>query len=230
MRALEAVGRFVLDLLFPLRCLGCGEEGEIICEMCRRRLLRISPPFCPKCGKPLLREGICGECYRERAFDGMRSALFFAGLIREAVHQFKYQGIKALADPLGDMLTECFLRYAIPADVVVPVPLHPKKLRERGYNQAGLLGRRMARNLGLPFDDRTLIKARETPPQVGLSREERLRNVKGAFACRDGALAGRRVVLVDDVITTGATAESCAEALRRGGASSVWIFSLAREI
>lgn len=116
----------------------------------------------------------------------------------------------------------------MPMDIIVPVPLHTTRLRERGYNQAALLAREMARQVGLAVDERTLLRQRSTAPQVELDIEQRKENVHGAFRCSSDALAGRRVLLIDDVCTTGATLEACAVAVQEGGADCVWALTLAR--
>jgi ComF family protein len=116
----------------------------------------------------------------------------------------------------------------MPVDVIVPVPLHPARLRRRGYNQAALLARELGRRVGLPVEERALQRVRATRSQMRLSAADRRRNVQGAFRCADGRVRGRRVLLLDDVCTTGATLEACADALRAGGAESVWALTLAR--
>lgn len=154
--------------------------------------------------------------------------VYFEGVLREALHQLKYRGRTVLAEPLGDLMAAYWIQHPLSADVVVPVPLHAARLRERGYNQAALLARALARRVGLPLDERTLIRQRATASQVDLDVSRRKENVRGAFCCSDRTLAGRRVLLVDDVCTTGATLEACAVALYEGGARSVQALTLAR--
>jgi ComF family protein len=154
--------------------------------------------------------------------------VYFEGALREALHQLKYRGHTALAEPLGNLMAVYWMQHTIPADVVVPVPLHAARLRERGYNQAALLARAMAQRIGLPLDERTLVRERATAPQVDLDARQRKENVHDAFRCSDRTLAGRQVLLVDDVCTTGATLEACAVALYEGGARGVQALTLAR--
>ncbi|MBU0704792.1 MAG: ComF family protein [Chloroflexi bacterium] len=144
------------------------------------------------------------------------------------MHWLKYRGRTALADPLGGLMAECWMQYPIPADVVVPVPLHADRLRERGYNQAALLAREMARRAGLVMEEQTLTRQRSTSPQTELDAKQRRQNVHDAFRCSNDGLAGKQVLLIDDVCTTGATLEACAMALCAGGARGVQALTLAR--
>ena len=148
--------------------------------------------------------------------------------MREAIHRLKYSNSQDLAAPLGEMMASYWQDVHLPADVIVPVPLHARRLRERGYNQAALLARELGKGVGLPVLESALIRARHTSPQVDLNAEEREENVRGAFRCPDDQLAGKRVLLVDDVYTTGATLEACSLALKRGGVHTVWALTLAR--
>ena len=148
-----------------------------------------------------------------------------------AVGQFKYNDLRVLAGPLGSLMAdrwECLRPGDREPDVIVPVALHPQRERARGYNQAALLADELSRQLGLPAVPDALVRVRDTMPQVGLSSHERRENVRGAFSCRGSTLSGRRVLLVDDVCTTGATLEAAASALLDGGVESVWAYTLAR--
>jgi len=144
------------------------------------------------------------------------------------MHHLKYRGRTVLAEPLGGMMAAYWTQHPTPTDVVVPVPLHAARLRQRGYNQAALLAREMARQAGLALDERTLVRRRATASQVDLTAEQRKENVRAAFQCVGPALAGQRVLLIDDVCTTGSTLDACAVALQEGGASSVHALTLAR--
>jgi len=144
------------------------------------------------------------------------------------MHWFKYRGRTVLAEPLGELMAAYWTQHPMPIDVVVPVPLHAARLRERGYNQAALLAHEMARRVGLTVDERVLLRQRATAPQVELDAEQRKENVQQAFRCSGNGLKGRRVLLIDDVCTTGATLEACAIALYDGGAREVRALTLAR--
>ncbi|MBI2869563.1 MAG: ComF family protein [Chloroflexi bacterium] len=218
-----------VDLLFPKRCVACGKEGDYICRDCLKLLIPIEPPICPRCGRPS--PAVCPECAaRPARIDGVRSPFRFEGVLREAVHQFKYRNLRSLAGCLAALLFDYLAANPLPADVLVPVPLHPARLRERGYNQSALLARELGKRNGLPVAG-GLVRSRKTPPQARTgSLEERLANIAGAFECVDDSLDGRNVLLVDDVATSGATLNACAAALKNRGAASVWGLALAREI
>ena len=151
------------------------------------------------------------------------------GAIREAIHALKYQTVRAAAPILGQLLAHWFEAFPVPGELVVPVPLHKRRLRSRGYNQSALLAEELSRLSGLPMTERVLVRTRDTPPQVSLSgREERVKNVEGSFSCV-GGVEGRKILLVDDVVTTGSTLSACASALRASGVDSVWGVALARQ-
>ena len=221
-----------LDLLYPRWCVGCGKEGSFICSSCCQSLLRITPPLCPRCGRSQASGILCSTCVSWlAAIDGIRSPFQFDGVMRKAIHQLKYRNLRAIAEPLAGLLSDCLTTHYMPAEVLVPVPLHSKRLRERGYNQSGLLARELAKLAGLPVIDGCLIRKRLAPPQAKTQNvKERRGNVADAFVCRDHQLKGSQVLLIDDVTTSGATLDACAAALKDAGAASVWGLVLAREI
>ncbi len=221
-----------LDLLFPKWCIGCGREGDFICHSCRRSLPRITPPVCPRCGRPQPSGVLCPGCVNWQAeIDGIRSPFIFDGVMRQAIHQLKYQNLRALAAPLAQMLQDYLIDNPVPAEVLVPVPLHPKRLRERGYNQSSLMARELGKLTNLAVIDGCLIRQRHAPPQARTSNvDERRSNIAGAFTCCDQRLRDKRVLLIDDVSTSGATLDACAAAVKAAGAASVWGLVVAREI
>jgi len=221
-----------LDFLFPQWCIGCGAEGEFICSSCRCSLPRVMPPLCPRCGKPQSSGILCPACVGWQAkIDGIRSPFRFDGVMRQAIHQLKYRNLRALAEPLAKLLNDYLSINPVPGEVLVPVPLHQKRLRERGYNQSSLLAKELGKLTNLPVVDDCLIRQRHAPPQARSSTvEERRSNVAGAFVCRDHRLQDKQVLLIDDVSTSGATLDACAAALKAAGATSVWGLVLAREI
>ena len=229
---LEKLKSGVLDFVFPQSCVGCGKEGNFLCPSCRRQLPRIMPPLCPKCGRPQPSGIVCPSCVGWQAsVDGIRSPFRFEEAIRKAIHQLKYQNIRALAKPLAELLSDYLVANPVPGEVLVPVPLHKKRLRERGYNQSSLLAKELGKLRGLPVVDNCLIRQKHASPQARTSSvEERRSNVAGAFICRDSRLSGKQVLLIDDVSTSGATIDACAAALKAAGAASVWGLALAREI
>jgi ComF family protein len=240
----EAAGRGLrpwltaaLDLLFPPFCpvcrsaLGPGRRDPL-CGACWQALERIAPPWCRRCGEPLSIEGLCGQCRRHRrSFVYARAALRYGPVAREALHAFKFDGRRALAVPLADVLAGLGLS-ALPGaapDLLIPVPLHPRRERERGYNQSALLARRLGYAWGVAVAPGALVRAVATAPQSELDAAARRRNVRRAFVVRRPDLViGRHVLLVDDIFTTGATVGECARALNRAGAAAVGVLTVAR--
>lgn len=218
----------LLDLVFPPRCAACGGSvhAEPFCPVCAGAVDPV-PPGCGRCGQPGP-DVLCASCaLSPPAFDGVHAGGLFGGPLADAVHALKYGDRPALARPLGAWLAR---RARVPAGaLVVSVPLARGRRIERGYDQAALLADSLARAAGAGgCRARTVLRrVRETPPQVGKTRAERARNVAGAFEATR-AVSGRDVVLVDDVVTTGATADAAAGALRRAGARSVVVVALAR--
>lgn len=164
------------------------------------------------------------------AFEQARSFAAYEGTLRALVQRFKYDGFRPLAKPLGRFLLYAIERLSEQAfDLAIPVPLHPERQRQRGFNQAELLVAEVARLRKIPLGVKDCVRVRDTPPQTGLRAAERRRNVAGAFDVPNPErVRGRRVLLIDDVLTTGATASACAEAIRKAGAQGVWVATLAR--
>ena len=229
--SLRQVKTAFLDLLLPLRCLGCGREGDLICPSCRQSLPRIRLPLCQRCGATAGEGNLCRLCINHPlTMDGIRSVFLFQGTVRQAILQLKYKHLKALAMPLGELLNEYLSSHPLKGEVLVPVPLHPKRLRERGYNQASLLAQELGKLTGLPVVEDMLIRVQDSVPQARTrSAIERRHNVQGVFACPK-SLEGKQILLLDDVCTTGATLDACAIALKAAGAGSVWGLTVAREM
>ena len=190
------------------------------------------PPVCPKCGKPQPSGTLCPSCTGQQLhIDGIRAPFRFEGVIREAVHQLKYKNLRALAAPLAQLIADYLLDKPLPGEVLVPVPLHQKRLRERGYNQSSLLAKELGRHIRLPVIDDWLIRKRYAPPQTRTTTvDERHSNVVDIFTCRDNCPGAKQVLLLDDVSTSGATLETCAATLKASGATTVWGLVLGREI
>ncbi len=235
----------LVSVFFPAGCRLCERvlvhaSTVPICEECLGSFAAVGGAVCEKCGQPLAawslgggREEhglVCPECQtREYGFDRARSyALYKAGLVR-AIVLLKFERVEPLGHWFAGRLAEVARREELAADVVVPVPLHRQRERERGYNQADLIARPLARKLGLPYRAVLLVRTKPRPDKHILSLEQRWDSVRGAFATRPGSKVDNlRVLLVDDVMTTGATLDACAKALRGAGAKSVIGLTVAR--
>ena len=231
----------VLDLVFPRHCAACGgvvdrPEGHVCWECFRGIELRGDSAACDRCGLrvegPVQHAFLCSVCRdNEPAFERARSAGRFGGVLRELLLQFKYGRATWLRDDLAGILHGCVLAdfACAEVDAVVPVPLHSVKQRHRGYNQAALLAGEIARRLERPYVGDALARIRPTPTQTRLDAAARRRNVRGAFSVPAAEwVRGRTVLLVDDVMTTGATLDAASAALRQAGAWRVWAATVAR--
>lgn len=195
----------------------------------------MSSPICPKCGIPFSGAGedhLCGSCLSfPPAFDRGRGAFLYEGAIRDLIHAFKYNQKIHLRYPLAMLTLQGISDFQKEneLDIIIPVPLHRKRLRQRGFNQAVLLGQIMSRVLSLPMLPDAMTRVRYTEPQVELSSSERRLNVKGAFSVKDGSsVAGKRILLLDDVMTTGSTMDECSRELKKAGAANVTAITIAR--
>ena len=222
----------IIDFFFPRRCVGCGKLGNLLCPDCCRKLPRLLPPFCQKCGKHEPSGVLCSTCWgRHTEIDGIRSVFRFDGTVRLAIHELKYRSIKAMAVCLATLMADYMRENQVPGETLIPVPLHPKRLRERGYNQSVLLARKLGELISMPVLEGSLRRVKDSLPQARTTTvEERRKNVENAFACGPADLKRRSFILIDDVCTSGATLECCAAALKAAGAVSVWGFTTAREI
>jgi ComF family protein len=219
----------LLDFLLPPRCGGCRAVGAWLCERCRGRIRRLEEPLCRRCGVQLeFARKECGCRARLHALARLRSAVAYDGPVELAIQRFKYQGWRRLAEPLALLMAERLMVEGLAARWTVAVPLHPTRLRERGFNQAELLAVQLRRRLALGKPPGDLVRTRATPAQVGHDRRWRLANVSGAFAWRGADLDGQAILIVDDVATTGATLDACATALRAAGSGPVIGVSVAR--
>ena len=232
-----------LDILFPPRCHFCKSfipgAGELhLCGHCLDACGIIRSPLCKKCGVPFYsdvgEDHLCGHCIdRPPPFTSARAAALFEGPVRELIHRLKYNRRVQHRRPLAQLA----VRHLAPfvedskANLVIPVPLHVKRLRQRGFNQAVLLGEIVAREWGLPLMRRNMRRIRWTEPQINLSLAERAANVKGAFSVSNPLLIrDKRIILVDDVYTTGSTASECARVLTNAGSSAVFVVTIARAV
>jgi len=221
-----------VESFFPRRCVGCGKVGDFLCPECLGNLPRLLPPLCPNCGKPQASGIVCPDCRQRRTeIEGIRSPFRFDGVIRKAIHELKYRNLKAISPRLAELLADYLRANPLPGEALVCVPLHPRRLRERGYNQSSLLAKELSRRIDLPVIEDCLIRVKQAQPQVkAVDVVERRSNVADAFVCQNEKVSGKKIILIDDVCTSGATLESCAAALKNKGATSVWGLTLAREI
>lgn len=221
------------DLLYPPRCVICGTFGSnYICPSCLQYIECIPRPYCLRCGHPIHGKH-CLNCWgRVQSFTAARALGIHEGVLRQAIHAFKYNGARMLADPLARLLhkyltTRCDIPWRC-ADWIVPVPIHPARFRLRGYNQSELLACCLSHITGMPVLSNAISRVRYTRPQVELSGPQRRENVKAAFrVTRLEAVRGKKLLVVDDVATTTSTLHECSLALSHSGASRIYTLCLA---
>ena len=238
-RAVRRLGRAILDSVLPPRCLACGaivDTPQTLCAPCWRGIIFFGQPWCVVCGLPFPHpqgeDAVCAECAREtRSWDRARAVLRYDKNSRHLVLALKHGDRTHLAAAFGRWMHRVGGEVLSGADLLVPVPLHWTRLFQRRYNQAALLAQAISSAGGPPVAVDWLVRRRRTPPQGRLGPEARSRNVRAAFAIRPGrSVAGKRVVIIDDVMTSGATLEECARVLRRAGAKSIGALTLARAL
>ncbi len=235
------LGTQILGVLFPRACMLCGEaaaeDGAGLCAGCYDRIEKITGPVCIRCGavftSPHGGDHLCGDCITRRVhYDCARSAVVYAGELRRAIQQFKFNRRSMLAEPLAELAAgNCkpigpHRGYA----ALVPVPLHPHRLRHRGYNQSLLLALWLGRYWNLPVERDYLRRTIWSVSQTSLHRSQRRRAVRGAFTCRCSPYKDKRLLLIDDVFTSGATVDECARILKRHGAAAVDVLTVARTL
>ena len=232
-----------LDFCLPGRCAGCltaspAPPSRCWCDECFNSIPRLGSPLCPLCGRPYphasaLPDHLCEECSGGRfAFDSARSVAKHEGVVRDGVHQLKFGGSLQWVPPLVELLAVALENSpGQNADLILPVPLHVKRIRQRGFNQAGLLAGRLARRTGLPVRYGVLVRELWSRPQTRLDRKTRLENVAKAFRVAvPNAVLGREILLIDDVFTTGSTLHECARALKKAGAAGVHALTVSRSV
>lgn len=239
MRKNAHVANLFLDLLFPHKpyCLICSSKllqpSSIICKQCRDMILPLGEPLCKKCGKPLeiQREDMfCQDCQKDcHSFVQARSYGHYSGVLKQLIHEFKYHGKQHIAEILGNLMFEVLKELPWPTfDYLVPLPLHRKRQRERGYNQAYLLAKVVSRQSGIPIFG-GLVRIKSTEHQTLLDKTLRKENLKGAFKVTDSyKIKDKTLLLIDDVYTTGATSGECSKTLAKAGAKAVYVLTSAR--
>ncbi len=223
---------WLLDALYPPVCGGCGAQAYArLCDACRQQARPLQPPLCPVCGEPTSPAGLCRRCIQHPpAFTALRSWAEFCGPLQKALQRLKYQRDLALGDELARPLVEILYQLAWPVDLITPVPIGVDRQAERGYNQATFLALPVALAHKIPYRPAALKKVRTTRSQVGLTASQRMVNVVGAFEANPVIVRNQRVLVIDDVTTTGATLQACADALLKSGARQVYGLTLARAI
>ena len=242
MTHLTALCRRLLHVVLPVNCTSCGvaltdDPVSFFCRSCWQSIQPLRGPWCPRCGRPFASRvalwysphHLCEACRRRKpAYTHASSFYAYEGALRDAIRLFKYGGKVALRGALATLMKDAWRTIAHP-DVVMPVPLHPTRLREREFNQALLLADHVSRWLRTPVSYNNLIRVRATEPQTSLSKAVRVKNLRRSFALRKPSeVADKRVLLVDDVLTTGTTVNECAKTLRKAGSSDVYVVTLAR--
>lgn len=233
LRSSQRITHRFLDIILPPHCAGCQRTGSVLCASCLATFIGETSQACTRCGTLLPPTGICPYCPTYRpALSGLRAVGCFDGPLRSCIHALKYEGNTRLAEPLGAVLAQAYIRWGLQADAIIPVPLHHEREQERGYNHAQLLAEVCAAHLHIPLRSDIVVRHRATAAQVGLNGQERRQNVAGAFECvppfKTGLLRDRTLLLLDDVCTTGATLAACASPLFAAGAKTVWGLVLAR--
>ncbi len=218
-----------LDIAFPPRCVSCGEFGAFICNGCLADAAQASQPRCAVCWATAKADWDCDDCsFLRPAFKAARSPFIYEAAARDAVHALKYKGVSALAPVMARPMAELLMEWAPPVQIIVPVPLTGHRSRVRGFNQSQLLARELSRLMGLPVETRAIRRRSSGSPQVGQpDREARRRNVAEAFSPGSRSVEGG-ILLIDDVMTTGATLDACTRVLLAGGAGAVYTLTFAR--
>lgn len=228
----------IVDLIWPKTCLACGarlphaDVQATFCHVCHESLMPVLSPYCPRCALPFEGVGpdhLCKACLLDPpAFSEARALYHYGEAAAKAVLRLKYAPMPQLARPLGKLLVEVVRAQPAP-DVIVPVPLHKKRLRQRGFNQAVLIAQPISRELGRPLVTRALARIRQTRAQAGLSATQRKENLNGAFEVREQKwILDRKVLIIDDVITTGTTLREVSSVLKAAGAADVAVAAVAR--
>ncbi len=220
-----------MDWLYPASCGGCGKPGQRWCMTCQGEVSLLGDTVCPRCGTPQVKKGLCQNCQTSPPiYEALGSWGVYGGPLRQAIHRLKYDRDLGLGEIFSRFLTQYLLETRWPINLILPVPLSPHRVKERGYNQADLLARPVSQALGIAYNNNGLRKIKETPSQVGLNHQEREMNVIGAFMAVPKLVNGANVLIIDDVTTTGATIGASAKALLEAGANGVWGLTLARAV
>lgn len=218
-----------LDWIYPPECIGCGESGYLLCAECQNKIVKRSGYRCKICDTKISREEIiCLRCQEQKpSFTALRCLADYEGVIRECIHALKYEKRLGFGWFFSKPLSEIVIKEGWQPDLISPVPLSQERMRERGYNQAAQIAKPLAARLGVQYNPYGLVRIRDTKSQVGLSAGERRINVAGAFEAKTELVFGKKVLIIDDVMTTGATLGACANALKLAGSNEIYCLVLA---
>lgn len=227
----KKLGQEFLDLVFPIYCLVCGRDGKYVCDDCKYKLPRLDKQQCLVCQSPSPYGKTHPECVTRNSVDGALSALTHKDkYVQKIIHVFKYNFVSDLANPLSELIAATIKNQGLEDYfndfVIVPVPLHARRFNWRGFNQAALLAKSMGKQLGLKIDESVVSRQKFTQPQVKLNADERKKNLEGAFNLT-GDPTNKKILLVDDVVTSGSTANELAKLLKRAHASEIWVVTAA---
>lgn len=222
----------VLEIVYPVHCGGCNEKGgDVLCDKCVDSLRMVEDDStCPVCGRWLGKKAVCGECIqKDRGFREGYYGFYFENKLREAIHAFKFHGRKDVGKHLVHLIKGKIVSFSGSFDCIIPMPVTEKRLKERGFNQSFIIGEEISKITGKPLYYSVLYKAKDTMDQYSLHRDERKKNIRGAFTVRNGhKIKAKNVLLVDDLFTTGYTAKEASGTLLKAGAGHTLFFALAR--
>lgn len=228
---LDNLVRNLLDIVYYQSCASCGTKGEVICKTCRDSFRIVDhSSVCPVCGKDIGRRIICGECItNKRGFSEGYYGFIYEGNLRDAIHAFKFNNRPEVGRYLVSLLRDLIIPLQEKIDFIIPIPVTEKRLRQRGYNQSFIISEEISNLTGKPVYHSVLFKIKETKDQYSLSKDERKKNIKGAFAIKGVSdLKGKRILIVDDLFTTGYTAYEASRAISGARPESIIFFALAR--
>lgn len=219
---------YLLDLIFPKSCVGCKKIGSYLCLNCEEKLELISVQNCPVCGHKSLTGITHPSCINQFSLDGSTSIFNYKNPIKQAIHQIKYRLVKDEIKTFVDLMLKLLPKNFPNFDLIIPIPLHPKKLKERGFNQSVEIAKIISQNLNIPLAPNILIRTKYTKPQFNLKSQERLNNIKNAFALiNPEKIYHKKILLIDDVATTYSTLNEATNVLKKSGVSFTWSLTLA---
>jgi ComF family protein len=215
---------YILDLIYPKECVGCNKEGTWLCRRCQSKIIKIKTPYCPKCKRITKNGQFCSNCRKNTFLTGIIISAYYREPLKEAIHHYKYQGIKDLKNQLSSLIIDR-LKNNLPRGekILIPIPLYKRKELERGFNQSKKITEIISSYFNIPLVGNLLVRRKQTLPQINLKLKERSENIKDAFELLPkNKIKGKTILLVDDVTTSGATLNEAAKILRQAGAKEIW--------